>query len=48
MFLKTIAESEATGRVADIYAGEMQDLGLVMEASKCWTVRPDMLPVSFA
>ncbi|HEX5778977.1 MAG TPA: peroxidase-related enzyme [Xanthobacteraceae bacterium] len=45
MFLKTIDESEATGRVAEIYAGEQKDLGLVMEASKCWTARPDMLPV---
>ena len=45
MFLKTIAESEASGRVAEIYAGERKDLELVMEASKCWTTRPDMLPV---
>jgi uncharacterized peroxidase-related enzyme len=45
MFLKTVEESEATGRVADIYGDEQGSLGLVMEASKCWTARPDMLPV---
>jgi uncharacterized peroxidase-related enzyme len=45
MFLKTVEEGEATGRIAEIYRDEQQSLGLVMEASKCWTARPDMLPV---
>jgi uncharacterized peroxidase-related enzyme len=45
MFLKTIEESEARGRVADVYDDERRGLGIVMEASKCWTARPDMLPV---
>jgi uncharacterized peroxidase-related enzyme len=45
MFLNTVDEANATGRVAEIYAAERAELGIVMEASKCWTVRPDMLPV---
>jgi uncharacterized peroxidase-related enzyme len=45
VFLKTIEENEARGRVADIYDDERRGLGIVMEASKCWTARPDMLPV---
>ncbi len=45
MFLKTIDESEATGRVAEIYAEEKAALGFVMSATECWTTRPDMLPL---
>ncbi len=45
MFLKTVEESEAEGRIAEIYDEERRSLGLVMEASKCWTARPDMAPV---
>lgn len=44
MFLKTIAESDATGRVAEIYAEEKAAMGFVMSATACWTTRPDMLP----
>jgi len=45
MFLKIIEESEARGRVADVYDDERRSVGFVMEASKCWTARPDVLPV---
>ena len=45
MFLKTVEEGEAEGRVAEIYADERAELGLVMEATSCLTVRPDVLPV---
>ena len=44
MFLKTIGESEATGRVAEIYSDEKSALGFVMSATACWTTRPDLLP----
>ena len=45
MFVKTIEEDEASGRVAEIYAKERHELGLVMSATRCWTVRPDLLPL---
>lgn len=45
MYLKTIPEADATGRIAEIYAAERAELGLVMSATTCWTIRPDMLPV---
>ncbi len=45
MFLETIKEEQATGRVAEIYAGEKAALGFVMSATACWTTRPDMLPI---
>lgn len=45
MFLNTIAESEATGRIAEIYAKQTAQMGFVMETAKCMTTRPDLLPV---
>jgi uncharacterized peroxidase-related enzyme len=45
MFLKTVAEADAADRVAEIYAKERADLGLVMTATTCLTVRPGVLPV---
>jgi uncharacterized peroxidase-related enzyme len=45
MFLRTIAEEEATGRIADIYAKEKAPIGFVPEAARCLTTRPDLLPL---
>ena len=45
MFLETIGEDEATGRIAEIYAAEIARLGFVMSATACWTARPDLLPI---
>ena len=45
MFLRTIAEAEATGKVAEIYAKQKAELGFVMSAMQCWTTRPDLLPL---
>jgi uncharacterized peroxidase-related enzyme len=45
MFLKTIAEADATGRIAEIYAQEKAKFGFVMAATACWTARPGLLPV---
>ena len=45
MFLKTIAESEATGQIAEIYARQKAQMGFVMETAKCMTTRPDLLPL---
>ena len=44
MFLKTIAEADATGPIAEIYAQEKAKFGFVMAATACWTARPDLLP----
>ena len=45
MFLKTIADNEATGRVAEIYKAQKAQLGFVMDAARCFTTRPDLLPL---
>lgn len=45
MFLKTITEEEATGEVARIYGEHKAQSGFVMEATKCFTARPDLLPI---
>jgi uncharacterized peroxidase-related enzyme len=45
VFLKTIAEADATGPIAEIYAQEKAKFGFVMAATTCWTARPDLLPV---
>jgi hypothetical protein len=44
MFLKTIEETEAVGRTAEIYQALKAQTGFVMEAWRCWTTRPDLLP----
>src|SRR5262245_2742644 len=44
MFLKTIAEGEATGSIAEIYAKQKAQMGFVMATAKCMTTRPDLLP----
>lgn len=43
MFLKTIEPSEAEGEVAAIYANEVASMGRVMQATQCWSARPDIL-----
>jgi len=44
MYLKTMEESDATGRVAEIYAAQKAQLGFVMSAAQCLTSREDLLP----
>jgi uncharacterized peroxidase-related enzyme len=44
MFLKTIDEEDATGRVAELYQAQKAQNGFVMSAMQCWTARPDLLP----
>ncbi|MBW8727744.1 MAG: hypothetical protein JF625_21670 [Inquilinus limosus] len=44
MFLQTITEEDAAGKVADSYAADRARLGFVMSATACWTTRPDLLP----
>lgn len=45
MFIQTIDDAAATGEIARIYAGEKAALGFVMEGTRCWTARPDLLPL---
>lgn len=45
MFLKTIREEEATGRIAELYRAQKAQNGFVMSAVQCWTARPDLLPI---
>lgn len=45
MFLKTIAEDEATGKVGEIYGKLKAQNGFLMEAYTCFTARPDLLPI---
>ena len=45
MYLETIAEDAATGKVAEIYAGQKARMGFIMAASQCFTTRPDLLPI---
>lgn len=45
MFLQTMADEEVTGRVAEIYNAQKAQLGFVMEATRCFTARPDLLPI---
>lgn len=45
MYLETIADEAATGEVAAIYNGQKARMGFVMAASRCFTARPDLLPI---
>lgn len=45
MYLETISDDQATGRIAEIYAGQKARMGFVMAASRCFTARPDLLPI---
>lgn len=45
MYLKTIGETEATGKVSDIYKGHKAQNGFIMAALECWSARPDLLPI---
>ena len=43
MFIKTVSDAEAEGEIAQIYADERASMGMVMNATRCWSARPDML-----
>lgn len=45
MFLKTLTEDEATGRIAEIYQAQKAQLGFVMSTARCMTTRLDLLPI---
>jgi len=45
MFLKTVGEEDATGRIAELYRAQKAQNGFIMSALQCWTARPDLLPI---
>ncbi len=45
MYLETITEQDAAGEVAEIYEKQKAQLGFVMATAKCFTTRPDLLPM---
>jgi hypothetical protein len=45
MFLKTVSEEDAAGRIAELYQAQKAQSGFVMSAMQCWTARPDLLPI---
>ncbi len=45
MFLQTVSPDEASGEIAEIYQHEIASRGFVMEATRCWTTRPEVLPL---
>jgi hypothetical protein len=45
MYLKTVDDEAATGEIARIFDAQRAQLGFVMNATRCWTTRPDLLPL---
>ncbi|ODT72579.1 MAG: alkylhydroperoxidase [Pelagibacterium sp. SCN 63-23] len=43
MFIDTVKPADATGEIAEIYEAELASMGRVMQATQCWSARPDML-----
>lgn len=43
MYVKTITPDEAIGEIAELYNAEIAAMGTVMQATSCWSARPDML-----
>jgi len=48
MFLQTVAEKDATGALAEAYRLEKEDAGFVPESARCFSTRPDLLPLFHA
>jgi len=46
MYIKTVDPEDATGEIADMYAGDMQSMGLVMNATSCWSALPEAGPAA--
>lgn len=42
MYIKTVGPAEATGELAELYQDDIAAMGLVMEATLCWSARPDI------
>ncbi|GAA1737018.1 carboxymuconolactone decarboxylase family protein [Microbacterium paludicola] len=42
MYLETVSDEAADGEIAEIYAAERADMGMVMNATRSLSARPDM------
>jgi uncharacterized peroxidase-related enzyme len=42
LYLKTVSAEDATGELAEIYSADTASMGMVMEATSCWSARPDI------
>jgi uncharacterized peroxidase-related enzyme len=43
MFIKTIEPADAKGEIAVLYEAERKSSGRIMQATQCWSARPDIL-----
>src|SRR5512133_309976 len=43
MFIKTVSEAEAEGKLHDIYEGDIKSMGYVPNHAKVFSLRPDVL-----
>jgi uncharacterized peroxidase-related enzyme len=43
MYLQTIDEAEAIGDVAEVYRRVKTQTGFIMEATQCWSTRPEIM-----
>lgn len=43
MFIKTIEPEDAVGEIAELYDAEVKSMGRVMQATQCWSARPDVI-----
>ncbi|MBW9064526.1 alkylhydroperoxidase [Rhizobium herbae] len=43
MYIKTIEPDQATGEIASLYDAEKKSMGRVMQATQCWSARPDVI-----
>lgn len=43
MFIKTIEPDTATGELAALYDADIASMGRVMQATQCWSARPDVI-----
>ena len=48
MFLQTVVEKDATGALVEAYRMEKEDAGFVPESARCFSTRPDLLPLFHA
>lgn len=43
MYIETIEPDDAEGEVAALYGAEIASMGRVMQATQCWSARPDVI-----
>ena len=43
MFIQTVSEAEAVGKLRDIYEGDKKSMGYVPNYAKVFSLRPDVL-----